>query len=107
MDGWMMRILVNECRSLQRRNRHRPLPLEEGVEASSAMQPPDVGLREALRLLPFASMLDAPLRILIGAVDVGAALRVVGLQLFWLAVLAALGRAVVGAGARKCMVQGG
>ena len=65
------------------------------------------GLREALRLLPFASMLDAPLRILIGAVDAGAALRVVGLQLFWLAVLAALGRAVVGAGARKCMVQGG
>ena len=65
------------------------------------------GLREALRLLPFASMLDAPLRILIGAVDAGAALRVVGLQLFWLVVLAALGRAVVGAGARKCMVQGG
>lgn len=65
------------------------------------------GLREALRLLPFASMLDAPLRILIGAVDVGAALQVVGLQLLWLAVLAALGRAVVGAGARKCMVQGG
>lgn len=65
------------------------------------------GLREALRLLPFASMLDTPLRILIGAVDAGAALRVVGLQLFWLAVLAALGRAVVGAGARKCMVQGG
>ena len=52
MDGGMMRILVNECRSLQRRNRHRPLPLEEGVEASSAMQPPDVGLREALRRLP-------------------------------------------------------
>ena len=51
LDGWMMRILVNECRSLQRRNRHRPLPLEEGVEAP-AMQPPDVGLREALRRLP-------------------------------------------------------
>ena len=51
LDGWIIRILVNECHSLQRRNRNRPLPLAEGVEAPSA-QPADTGLRDALRALP-------------------------------------------------------
>lgn len=64
-------------------------------------------LRQALRLLPFAAMLDAPLRILVGAADIRAALQAMALQILWLAALLALGRAVVQAGARKCMVQGG
>ena len=45
------------------------------------------GVRFVLRMLPFASMLDAPLRILVGTVDVRTALSVIGLQLFWLAAL--------------------
>ncbi|MGI5884438.1 MAG: ABC transporter permease [Candidatus Spyradocola sp.] len=65
------------------------------------------GLRDALRLLPFASMLDGPMRILVGAVDVRTALWTVALQALWLLALGAIGRAVVRAGARKCMVQGG
>lgn len=65
------------------------------------------GVRFVLRMLPFASMLDAPLRILVGTVDVRTALSVIGLQLFWLAALTLLGRAVLRAGVKKCMVQGG
>ena len=65
------------------------------------------GVRFVLRMLPFASMLDAPLRILAGTVDVRTALSVIGLQLLWLAALTVLGRTVLRAGVKKCMVQGG
>lgn len=50
-DVWLMRILLNECRNIQRRNRHRALPLEEGMMEAVA-SPPDTGLRDALYRLP-------------------------------------------------------
>lgn len=65
------------------------------------------GVRQVLRALPFASMLDAPLRILVGAVNLQQALELVGLQMAWLIGLLALGRCVIHAGVRKCVVQGG
>ena len=65
------------------------------------------GIRQVLRALPFASMLDAPLRILVGAVNLQQALELVGLQMAWLIGLLALGRCVIHAGVRKCVVQGG
>lgn len=51
LDGWLLRILINECHNIQRRSRHRPLPLKEEMETSTA-QPPDTGLRDALKALP-------------------------------------------------------
>lgn len=51
LDSWMLRILINECRNIQRRNRHRPLPLEMEAE-TPAVQPADAGLRDALKALP-------------------------------------------------------
>ena len=65
------------------------------------------GIRQVLRALPFASMLDAPLRILVGAVNLQQALELVGLQMAWLIGLLALGRCAIHAGVRKCVVQGG
>ena len=65
------------------------------------------GVRFVLRMLPFASIVDAPLRILVGAADAGQALAVIGLQVLWLLLLTALGKGIMGAGVRKCMVQGG
>ena len=50
-DVWLMRILLNECRNIQRRNRFRALPLEESL-AGCVAEPPDTGLRDALRRLP-------------------------------------------------------
>ncbi len=51
-DAWVTRILLNECRNCQRRNRHRALSLDEAACAASREEPPDLGLREALRELP-------------------------------------------------------
>lgn len=65
------------------------------------------GIRMVLRALPFASMLDAPLRILVGMTDVRTAFFVIALQLFWLLALTVIGKAIVRAGITKCMVQGG
>ena len=48
-DVWLMRILLNECRNIQRKNRFRAVPLEEDVAVTEA---PDIGLRDALRRLP-------------------------------------------------------
>lgn len=50
LDGWMMRILINECRNIQRRRRRAPLPIEEAEAAVAPAE--DQGLQEALRLLP-------------------------------------------------------
>lgn len=65
------------------------------------------GLRFFVRMLPFASMLDAPLRILTGMTDVPTALRIIALQLMWLGLLTLTGKSVLRAGVKKCMVQGG
>lgn len=48
-DVWLMRILLNECRNIQRKIRFQAVPLDEDVAANEA---PDIGLREALRRLP-------------------------------------------------------
>ena len=48
-DVWLMRILLNECRNIQRKIRFQAVPLEADVAANEA---PDFGLREALRRLP-------------------------------------------------------
>ncbi|WP_067659333.1 ABC transporter permease [Nocardia harenae] len=56
---------------------------------------------------PFPSVLQAPVDVLSGRVTGAAALGVVGVQVFWLLVTAALGQALLGAGRRKLEVQGG
>lgn len=50
-EAWVMRILINECRDMQRQMKRRPLPLDERMEAA---QPPvkDTELRSALQALP-------------------------------------------------------
>ena len=48
-DAWLTRILLNECRNIQRKNRFRTLPLEAEPAVAEA---PDLGLRDALRRLP-------------------------------------------------------
>lgn len=49
--AWMMRILINECRSLLRR-RKKTLPLEDASQLSAPEPAPDDGLRQAIRALP-------------------------------------------------------
>lgn len=67
---------------------------------------PDV-IRNVLRVLPFAAVSDAPMRILVGAASVQEALAAVALQGIWLLALVLLGRILMQRGVRKCMVQGG
>lgn len=52
-DTWMLRILINECRSLLRRRKHDPLLLNESI--STGIQPgpeEDIHLRTSLARLP-------------------------------------------------------
>ena len=51
-DAWLTRILINECQSMRRRMKNKPLPLEEGALADQAAPVRDGALRDALRLLP-------------------------------------------------------
>lgn len=51
LPAWLMRTLVNRCRTMLRRRKYRALPLDEVAEQSAPM-PPDVGLWEALKALP-------------------------------------------------------
>ena len=51
LPAWLMRILVNRCRTMLRRRKFRALPLDEAINAPSPA-PPDVGLWEALKALP-------------------------------------------------------
>ena len=64
-------------------------------------------VRAVMEILPFAAMQNVPLRIYSGDLAGGEALRAVGLQCFWLAVLVALGRALTSAAEKKLTVQGG
>lgn len=52
-ETWLIRILINECRNLQRRQKIRTLPLNEetGPMADDTMAE-DMLLRQSLRLLP-------------------------------------------------------
>lgn len=64
-------------------------------------------LRTVMELLPFASMQNVPLRIYSGDLAHAAALRALGLQLFWLAALVLLGKLLMGRAYKNIIVQGG
>jgi ABC-2 type transport system permease protein len=59
------------------------------------------------RVLPFASMLQLPVDIFVGAASGWEVLAVLALQAFWATVLLGAGRAVLAGGTRKLVVQGG
>ena len=66
-EAWLARILVNECRNLQRRQKLRPRPLEESAGAGRQdSMAEDVQLREALRSLPEKYRMPLLLRYLEG-----------------------------------------
>jgi len=64
-------------------------------------------LDTAARLTPFASMLQAPIDVYVGAPLGGSTALVLALQTFWALALYGAGRAVFAAGTRKLVVQGG
>lgn len=52
-ETWMVRILINECRNLLRRQRGAPLPLDEALHGARTEElGVDLHLRCALRALP-------------------------------------------------------
>jgi ABC-2 type transport system permease protein len=62
---------------------------------------------EIARVLPFASMLQLPIDIFVGAASGLEIAGVLVLQAFWGFALLGLGRAALAAGTRKLVVQGG
>ncbi|MEZ0491698.1 ABC-2 family transporter protein [Kineococcus sp. TBRC 1896] len=56
---------------------------------------------------PFPSMLQTPVDVVLGRAADLDALRLLGVQLGWLAALLAAGRVLLAAGARRLVVQGG
>ena len=64
-------------------------------------------IRRVLELLPFASMQNVPLRIYSGDLSGAAMYRAIGLQVFWLVTLVAVGRVLCRGAERKLMIQGG
>ncbi|POX40808.1 ABC transporter permease [Streptomyces sp. Ru73] len=65
------------------------------------------GFGEAVRLLPWASLLQVPADVLLGRYEGAAVLGALGFQAGWAAVLLAVGRLVQSAATRKVVVQGG
>lgn len=65
------------------------------------------GLADVARVLPFASMLQAPIDVFLAEELGGSTFVVLALQLLWAVLLLGLGRAVLAAGTRKLVVQGG
>lgn len=65
------------------------------------------GIGDALRALPFASMLQAPIDIYVGEPLGGSTVFVLCLQAAWALALFGAGRMVLSAGTRKLVVQGG
>ena len=64
-------------------------------------------VRNIVELLPFAAMQNMPLRIYSGDIAGYAALRGIGLQIFWIAVLTLAGRRIMKNALKKVVVQGG
>ncbi|HXH87143.1 MAG TPA: ABC-2 family transporter protein [Gaiellaceae bacterium] len=64
-------------------------------------------LAEIVRTLPFAAMLQAPIDLYVGEPLGGSVALVLGLQAAWAVVLVLAGRAVLRAGTRKLVIQGG
>lgn len=60
-----------------------------------------------LSALPFRGMADEPFRLYLGDLPPSAMLLVLAKQLLWTAILVAIGRALVAAGRRRLVVQGG
>ena len=50
-SAWTMRILVNECRNVQRKNKYRTVSFDEAIGDKEPIckEPVDLGLRQALR----------------------------------------------------------
>lgn len=65
------------------------------------------GLGDAVRALPFAAMLQAPIDIYVGAPLGGSIALVLLLQAMWAVLLLAAGQAILAAGTRKLVLQGG
>ena len=65
------------------------------------------GVRQAVELLPFASMQNMAFRIYSGDLAGSDALGAVGLQAFWIAVLIAAGRLLFRRATKRVVVQGG
>jgi ABC-2 type transport system permease protein len=66
-----------------------------------------LALQKIVVLLPFAAMFSTPLLIYVGAIPPSRYPSAIGLQVFWLAVLAAISVVMWRAGARRIVVQGG
>ena len=64
-------------------------------------------LGDVLRALPFAGMLQSPVDVYLGEELGGSTVGTLALQAFWALALIALGRAMLAAGTRKLVVQGG
>lgn len=64
-------------------------------------------IRRIVELLPFAGMQNVPLRIYSGSMSSAEMVRAVGLQVFWIVVLVAVGRALCSRAVNKVVVQGG
>ena len=65
------------------------------------------GLRELMELLPFASMQNVPLRIYSGSMSAVQMRSAIGLQVFWIAALVLLGKALCARAMRRMTLQGG
>lgn len=65
------------------------------------------GMRKVVELLPFASTLNAPLRIYSGDISGAYLYRTVALQIVWLAVLTAAGKLLERNAVKKTVVLGG
>lgn len=65
------------------------------------------GIRQAVELLPFASMQNAPLRIYGGDIAGAQAVQTILLQMFWLAVMVLAGRLLIQRALKRVVVQGG
>lgn len=62
------------------------------------------GLRDVMRVLPFAAMLELPMNVFLERSDL---LETFALQVMWAVVLLAVGRLVLAGAIRKLVVQGG
>jgi ABC-2 type transport system permease protein len=64
-------------------------------------------LETVAHLMPFWAMVQLPIDVLVGEASGPDAVAALGLQLFWVVVLLALGRAVLAAATNRLVVQGG
>jgi len=64
-------------------------------------------VRAVFELLPFAAMQNVPLRVYSGSMNAQEMVRAIALQVFWLAVLWMIGKALCASALRRMSVQGG